>query len=280
MKAAEFINPELQKQYKDLGYVIIRGLLNQTEIDKLMALFKAHYDYNGQQTTLWNSLCDIPHDKSAILSDQILEIVKPNLDKYFKNYTCPAATFLVKNPTPKSTVTLHRDFSVQDEPDFSYQNIWLPIVDTTPENGQLFVLKRSHHFFDYPLPHNTVWPYLEHEKMLIEYCDFVNAKAGDLVIYGDKILHGSIDNTTNKPRPIVHFGLLHKEAKLYYYYLNDTTKDVTVYEVPYSFFFENAWGNQDGRFLIFKKFVYNPPELSKLDIMRWLENNVVEVEGI
>ncbi len=278
MKAAEFLNPELQKQYEDWGYVQIKGLLNQQEINELKDLFVIHYDYDGQPNTMWNSLCDIPHDKSAILSNAILRIVKPKLDQHLKNYVCPAATFLVKNPTPQSTVTLHRDFSVQEEPDFSYQNIWLPIVDTTPTNGQLYVLKRSHHFFDYPLPQNTVWPYLEHEKFLIDYCDVIDAKAGDLVIYGDKILHGSSDNLTSEPRPVVHFGLLHQEAKLLYYYLDQKSNEVTVYEVPYSFFFENAWGNQDGRFPIFRKFNYNPPAISRDEIAAWLEKEAVKSE--
>ena len=280
MKAAEFISSELQKQYEDLGYVLIKNVLNKSEVDELTNLFRAHYSFNGQPTTMWNSLCDIPHDKSATLSDRILKIVKPNLDKHLKNYVCPAATFLVKNPTPQSTVTLHRDFSVQDEPDFSYQNIWLPIVDTTPQNGQLYVLRRSHKLFNYPLPHNTAWPYLNYEKSLVEHCDVIDAKAGDLVIYGDKVLHGSSDNITSTPRPVVHFGLLHPDAKLLYYYLNNDTSEVTVYEVPYSFFFENAWGNQDGRFPVFKRFLYNPPVLSKETITEWLDGNVAETATI
>lgn len=274
MKTPSFINSDVQKEYEDFGYVIIRNVLDQSEINELRYLFDIHYTYAGENNTMWNSLCDIPHDKSNLLSKLILRIVKPKLDEHLTNYVCPAATFLVKNPTPTSTVHLHRDFSVQDEPTFSYQNIWLPVVDTTPENGQLHVLKRSHKFFDYPLPHNAPWPYLVYEEMLLKHCDVVDAKAGDLVIYGDKILHGSSDNLTNKPRPVIHFGLLHPDAKLLYYYLDDATQEVTVYEVPYSFFFENAWGNQDGRFPVFKKFTYNPPVISKDSLEAWLEQEV------
>jgi ectoine hydroxylase-related dioxygenase (phytanoyl-CoA dioxygenase family) len=276
MKTPSFINPEIQRNYEEFGYVIIRNVLNPSEIQELKYLFDLHYQYCGENNSLWNSLCDIPHEKSELLSKIILRIVKPRLDEHITNYVCPAATFLVKNPTPISTVNLHRDFSVQDEPDFSYQNIWLPIVDTTPENGQLYVLKGSHKFFDYPLPHNAPWPYLEHEKLLLKYCEAIDAKAGDLVIYGDKVLHGSTSNRTDRPRPVVHFGLLHPEAKLLYYYLNNENSEVTVYEVPYSFFFENAWGNQDGRFPIYKKFQYNPPKYSAEIIKEWLEKNLIE----
>lgn len=276
MKSATFINPELQQQFDEDGYIIIRNLLNSQEIEQLRQFFELHYNIDGQPHNLWNSLCDIPHDRSLSLSHQILAIVKPNLDKYFRNYVCPAATFLVKNPTPQSAIVIHRDFSVQDEPHFSFHNIWLPIVDTTPQNGQLYVLRKSHKFFEYPLPHNTPWPYMEHEKLLVKYCDVIDAKAGDLVIYGDKMLHGSFDNLTKQPRPVVHFGLLHPDAKFMYHYLNDETKEVTVYDVPYQFFFENAWGNQDHRFPIVKKFQYSPPSLTQEDIVEWLDKNVLE----
>lgn len=273
-KSPEFIDPALQKEYEDSGYVHIKAVLNSSEVAELKVLFDLHYGHEEKSSILWNSLCDIPHDKSAILSNQILAIVKPKLDLCVKNYVCPAATFLVKNPNPSSTVTVHRDFSVQDEPDFSYQNIWLPIVDTTAENGQLHVLKKSHLFFDYPLPHNTLWPYLKFEQMFVKHCHVISANAGDLIIYSDKLVHGSLDNLTDKPRPVVHFGLLHPEAKLLYYYHNEKTNEVTVYEVPYDFFFENAWGNQDGRFPILKKFDFNPPAYTEDQILSWLQEEV------
>jgi ectoine hydroxylase-related dioxygenase (phytanoyl-CoA dioxygenase family) len=277
MKAAEFINQDLQSQYEENGYAIVKNVLDSSEIEQLKSLFASHY-YHNEPYTMWNSICDTPHDRAPLVSNQIINIVKPNLDKVFKNYVCPVGTFLVKNPSPTSTVRLHRDFSIQDEAEFSYQNIWIPLVDTTPENGQLFVLKKSHKFFNYPLPHNAPWPYIEHEKLLLAHCDIIDAKAGDLVIYNDKMLHGSSDNLTDKPRPVVHFGLLHPDAKILYYYLNEQSKEVTTYETPSSFFFEIAQkgGNQDGRFPVYKKFNYSPPSINEADVSSWLSKNFRE----
>lgn len=281
MKCAKFINPEIQQQFEENGYIIIRNFLNPQEIKQLKELFDSHYQIDGQSCgNLWNSLCDIPHERSLSLSEKILAVVKPNLEKHLKDFVSPAATFLVKNPTPQSAVTIHRDYSVQDEPNFSYHNIWLPIVDTTPQNGQLYVLRKSHKFFNYPLPHYTPWSYIEHERLLVEHCDVIDAKAGDLVVYGDKVLHGSFDNLTESPRPVVHFGLLHPEARFLYHYLDNETQEVTAYDVPYQFFFENAWGNQDHRFPIVKKFHYDPPRLTKEEIIEWLDINVAEKQPL
>lgn len=275
MKTPSFKNIEFQNEYQEVGYVHIPNVLNEQEVKSLLDLFHYYYPEEGVTTTLWNSLCDIPHDQSKTLSNQILKIVKPRLDEHITNYVSPAATFLVKNPIDNGLVTLHRDFSVQDEPTFSYQNIWLPLVDTNEENGRLCVLPKGHKLFNYPLPHNTVWPYLEHEQLMLKHCHYVDAKAGDLIVYSDLALHASMPNKTKTPRPVVHFGLLHPEAKLYYYYLDEKTQMVTVYEVPYPFFFESAWGNQDHRFPILKKFKYEPPAISAEQIQAWLEANIL-----
>jgi len=274
MKTAQFRSPDLQKKYEDWGYILIRNFLDKSEISQLLGLFHAHYPQVSPTSTLWNSLCDIPHEKSFVLSDAILRIVKPKLDAYFTDYLAPAATFLVKNPLESGNILLHRDFSVQDEENYSYQNIWLPLVDTTPENGQLCVLRRSHHFFNYPLPHNIIWPYREHEGLMMKYCDFIDAKAGDVIVYNDRTLHASYPNKTSGPRPVVHFGLLHPQAELLYHYLDEETGEVTAYEVPFQFFFKNLWGNQDGKYPVFKKFKYEPPQLSRNEIAAWLEANV------
>ncbi len=274
MKSATFTDPSLENEFQINGYVHLKGFITPEQVEELMFLFKSHYDYAGQPIALWNSLCDIDHKVSATLSDRILNVVKPNIQSTFKNYKCPAATFLVKNATEKSSIYVHRDFSVHEEDKFSYRNIWMPIVDTTPENGTLYVVKGSHRFFTYPLPHFTPWPYKNHEKLLMDHCEIIYAKAGDLIVYDDKVLHGSFDNKTTLARPVVHFGLLHEDAQLCYFYHNLESDEVTVYEVPYTFFFESAWGNQDHRFKIVKKFKFDPPIYTDNEIVKGLSSYI------
>jgi len=66
MKAAQFINPRLQQEYEETGYIHIKGLLTAMDVEKLMSLFRMHYNYDGSNSTMWNSLCDIPHDKYCL----------------------------------------------------------------------------------------------------------------------------------------------------------------------------------------------------------------------
>jgi len=270
MKSAEFVSNELESKFSSIGFIHIKSFLDAAELKALNTLFKNAYNFNGEGQGMWNSLFNLTPELSADVSFEILMVLDQKLSETFINYKTPVASFMVKNPNRNGITDLHRDYSTQDEAVFQYRNIWIPLVDTKPENGALYALKYSHAFFDYPLPMFCKWSYIEHQEMLFKHCDIIDAKAGDLVVYADRALHGSFINQTNEPRPVVHFGLLHPDAELCYYYLNEATNDVTVYDAPFSFFFKNNFGNQDGRLNVRKQFKYQPPAYNKAEILAGL----------
>ncbi len=271
MKSAKFKDQNLEALFNDNGFVHIPTFISTEELKALQNLFLSCYNYQGEQQGMWNSLFNIGRDQSASISQSILEILNAKLSNSFIDYKTPVASFMAKNPNRNGITDLHRDYSTQDEGQFQYRNIWIPLVDTTPENGALYALKHSHTFFDYPLPMFCKWPYSHYQEMLFERCDIVDAKAGDLVVYADRTLHGSYINQSKNPRPVVHFGLLHPEADLCYYYLNEQNREVAVYDVPLTFYFENNYGNQDDRFRVRKKFSYSPPVFTKQEILSGLK---------
>ncbi len=271
MKSAEFKDQQLEDEFNNSGVVNIPAFLDKHEVGMLRNLFASCYNYAGEEQGMWNSLYNISPDSSSEVSSKILETLKSKLDATFKNYKTPVASFMAKNPNMNGVTELHRDFSIQDESVFQYRNIWIPLVDTTRENGALYALKYSHNLFNYPLPMFCKWPYLEHKEMLFSKCDIIESKAGDLVVYADRTLHGSFINKTKEVRPVVHFGLLHPDAALCYYYLNEETKHVSMYDVPFSFFFQNSFGNQDGKYPLSKQFQFAPPMYSEADIVSGLK---------
>ena len=76
---------------------------------------------------------------------------------------------------------------------------------------------------------------------MMKYATVVYPKAGDLVVYRDKCLHGSFTNQSDQYRPVVHYGSLHTDAKLCYYYRDRTKLDspVEVYSVSEDFYFNH-----------------------------------------
>jgi hypothetical protein len=271
MKSASFLSKSLEESFNLKGFIHIPAFISSSELNALRELFSQCYNFKGEEQGMWNSLYNIPADLSSDVSRKILQILKEKLQATFSDFSAPVASFMVKNPNRNGITDLHRDYSTQDEQRFQYRNIWIPLVDTMPENGALYALKYSHTFFDYPLPMFCKWPYIQYQELLFSHCDIIDAKAGDLVVYADRALHGSFINQTKEPRPVVHFGLLHPEAELCYYYLDEAKNEVSVYNVPFSFFFENKFGNQDGRFEVKRKFAYNPPIYSETEILKGLK---------
>jgi hypothetical protein len=210
---------------------------------------------------MWNSLYDVPANQGQDISDKILDVLRPKFDKFFISYHTPVATFMSKNSSSDSNCALHRDYSTQDEENFQYRNVWIPLVSTKKNNGALYVLKGSNIVFDYVLPMFTEWPYKSMQEQLKQMSQVIEADAGDMVIYLDKTLHGSLVNFSEDSRPVVHLGALHPENILCFYYHDRHTERVRVYEVPFNFFFEKDFSDPGKKYPLVREFQFNPPAL-------------------
>ena len=268
MKFPMFIDRKLEEKFSINGFIHIKNYLNDFEINELKILFDSCYNYKGEDQGMWNSLYNLPIDRFSHVSPQILDLLSSKLSSTFWGFKAPVASFMTKNPNRNGVTELHRDFSVLDETNFQYRNVWIPLVDTNMENGALYALDRSHNFFKYPLPMFTKWPYIVFQQILYHSWTVVDAKAGDLVVYADRTLHGSFINQTNQPRPVVHLGLLPTDASLTYYHLNNSDNIVTVYDVPFSFYLKAKFEVNEGNYPVIRKFKYEPPEVSLQSIYR------------
>ena len=256
---AELKGGRLEADLRENGYCYLPNFLSKETLHSLQSLFENVHLNNENSKGMWNSLFDLKENESEEVSQKILELLKPKLDALFESYSAPVASFMSKNAGEKGVCELHRDFSILDEEKFEYRNVWIPLVDIQKENGALYALKGSHNVFNYPLPMFQKWPYTDLQEELFDKVDVFEVKAGDLVIYADRTLHGSFLNLSQKPRPVVHLGALHPQFETAYYHLNEET--VEVYKVPFSFFFENNYSNLKERFSLIKSFKYNPPEV-------------------
>lgn len=262
-----------ENSVEEQGFGHLSGFLNQQEIDALRTVFDRHYSYNPD-VGMWNSLYNIPADASAEVGTDILAVLHDKISALLGPYWMPSATFMTKNPNEHGVCELHRDFSVVDERTYEYRNVWIPLVDTTRRTGALYVLPCSHKVFDYPLPMFTKWPYEKMQEKLFEAIEVIEAKAGDLVVYSDRTLHGSFLHQGEGPRPVVHFGIFHPDCELMYYHLEEDGL-VKVYPVPYAFYFENKFGNQDHRFPVRNKFQFDPPQIELGQVLQAASNSAM-----
>lgn len=271
MISSTFKDNTLENEFSKYGIIHLRNFIDAELVEKLLTVFNdAYYSNQNHDEGMWNSLYNVSPEQSKLISETILKLLQVKFNETFDNFKAPVATFMNKNPNENGICELHRDFSILDEENYEYRNLWIPLINIEKENGALYALKGSHRTFNYPLPMFCKWPYIEMEKALFKYCEIITANAGDLIVYADRTLHGSFLNKSTLPRPVVHLGIMPEEAEITYYYLNDE-KEIKIYEVPFTFFLKNEFGDQDGKYPVKKVMSFNPPELNEDYIISELE---------
>ncbi|MBS1595193.1 MAG: phytanoyl-CoA dioxygenase family protein [Bacteroidetes bacterium] len=262
MKVAQLNDPALERELQDTGYIRIPHFLSAAEVTALLDIYRRNHPAPEPDAGMWNSLYNQSEDGAMSMSEQILHILRPRLDALFVSYYAPVGTFMSKNNNKYSECDLHRDFSIADEEQYQYRNLWMPLVDTTLQNGALFALPGSHRVFDYMLPMFCEWPYRGMLTELIPLAQTIECQAGDLVIYLDKTLHGSHVNHSGHSRPVVHFGALHPDVEMRFHWLDRAAQRVRAYLVPFSFYLANDFSEPVGRYPMVKEYDYTPPQLS------------------
>lgn len=253
-------NKEWEAQMQQDGLIYIPQFFPSEVIKKMLELYQRHHTEINKDKGMWNSLFDITPQESEAVSQEIRTTLLPFLNNLFENYEVPVASFMSKNPGEHGVCDFHRDFSILDETRFEYRNVWIPLIDIDESNGGLYVLKKSHVLFDYPLPLFEKWAYTHLQDALYCGADNLSVKAGDLVIYADRTLHGSHLNLSNTSRPVIHLGALPKNYEMAYYFKSGNK--VKVFQVPASFYLQNKFGDVSDQYPLIHEFEYAPPKIN------------------
>ncbi len=266
MLAATFIDSKLEEEINDKGFVVIPNFIPKNEIEYLLNLYKENH--KEKIIGCWNSLYDLPIGNGFTISEKITDLVNPYLQNLFKDWKFPVALFIVKNPGQNHESLIHRDDSMHDEEKIQYRQCWVPLVDITADNGALYVIPKSHKLFTDPRPMFAKWPY-EHLRTRLEK-EFlpIYVKAGDLIVYLDKTLHGSYKNVSSETRPVFQGGIMHKDATpLFTRYIKERN-EVESYEVDTKFFFNKEFNKPviDKKYPLVKTEKYKTTEITEADI--------------
>lgn len=214
------------------GYAVI-PFLNQEEIKKLTDFFYQYHSDLPQGMYASSHATDTALRK--IMNDEIQQVCKRAMQENFINTQLLGSTFMVKSKGENGSLQPHQDWSIVDENEFYSYNIWLPLVDTSIENGTLLILPDSHQLFKNIRGLNIPSSF---EKVISEVWDFlvpINAKAGEALVYDHRLLHASGINNTNTPRLVIVYGIIPQQASMRYYY--GRNENIDVYECTPEFYF-------------------------------------------
>lgn len=235
-----FKDSALQQRFEKDGYAKI-SLLDVPDIETL------HTYYNDQQ--LDNKIDGGFHisldnqDESIVktISHTLEKTLKPYTDQVFNEYKIFTSSYVIKEPGKKNIVPPHQDWSFVDEKENYSATCWIPLVDVKEENGALGVIRGSHKLFAHPRSSpspQSKSPLADHIFTLFPYVDIINMKAGECLIFDNRLIHASPPNLTTTSRIAVGIGVTGKAVPLkHYYQVPETTPEqLEVYDIDREFF--------------------------------------------
>ncbi len=198
-----FRDRELEEKFQEDGYVVV-PLLTAEEVQSLLEI---HDSLTG----------DIPADYYATIFHPDREhrrevgrlidaILQPRVLPLLAGYKRIASAFISKRgSTKQGRVNVHQDYSFVDQSRVTGVHVWIPLVDVDEDNGCLTVYPGTHflvnHISAIPWngsPFQSVLPVLERE------CGVrLPMAAGSALIYNERTLHGSGENSTPGKRVAV-----------------------------------------------------------------------------
>lgn len=222
-----------QKQLDDNGFVIVPFYSNN-DINNLTNFYNETSIANQigfRPTTYFQS-----NDYRIKASEFIKNTAQPYLENYLENYKTYMGSFIVKHADKNSELGVHQDMTLVDESKFMGINIWSPLCDTTPENGALYLIPKSHRIF--PTYRNATIKnmYDNYYDIIKAYMQPIYMKAGEAIIFDNSLLHFSPINKSNEIRIATNVFITHKDATITICY-NDTERNkIELFEQNDDFF--------------------------------------------
>jgi len=193
-------DPTLDLEFRRKGYVVY-PLLNPDQVESLLELHAA-------------STPEVPADYYATPFSQdpeyrwrlykgITGVMQDQLSRLLPEYQTVIGGFVTKRAnTTQGKVPIHQDYSFVDNQKHVSVHVWCSLVDTNERNGCIKVVKGSHSFFKHisaippnPSPFGPISEQLERE-----FTTRLPMKAGEALIYDERLLHASDDNLSDSLR--------------------------------------------------------------------------------
>ena len=222
----------ISREFKENGFIILRNVFESNQLDKVRNLIDRIEKYSEQkledpflpwsllhrsdQGVLYDLFQRHPEFRNMAENDRVLDALESSLGKDIYLYD----NSLIFKPTGKKNgVPWHQDFiSRPTEPLKTV--VWMPIDDVDKENGTLKVIPGSHKSGF--MPWYRVQGETHHDRIqedaLIELekkAQYVNLKAGDVLLFHMLLIHGSDEVASTRPRRVFRCSFQSMEDKIF-----------------------------------------------------------------
>ncbi len=254
---------EKQRELMDSGYTIMDFLPDET-LSRLRAYGHEHFNSIPQAFFASSHLPDIALRRAA--NDTVLEHIQPLIPAILEGGKLLGGSFLIKREGKNSALQAHQDWNIVDEENFCSYNLWVPLVDVDESNGTLAVLPGSHLIgMTYRGP-GLPSPLAHLEKKLLKHLQPLTVKAGQVVLYDHRLIHGSPPNQVkNNLRSVVVAGLIPEEAEMICCIKNDNF--IGIYNSYPDFYISNNPSEGPGTLKLLKRLEKLPPPISSKKVL-------------
>jgi hypothetical protein len=230
---------EIRHSIAENGFVVIskndRVLLND-----LREIYETTHQQHPANGGMFYSVYSQDREYRRLVNEKLGESLKPLLDEIFRDYKTVINSFIIKHPGPKSEFYLHQDSTGLNEWKYSPLSMWMPLQDTTIENGCMWVVPKSHRWFSPYRGISFQSMFDEHRDLLKPYLSPIEMKAGEILFFDNRLAHLSGSNKGIKPRVVVMSGIFPKEADLISVYRDEKVDGpIEIYAQDESYLTEN-----------------------------------------
>jgi hypothetical protein len=259
------------------GYAVVPGIDKTTVTDLCRTIYE-EIRFACQDKVNYNTGADLTGPVRGHAFQCITKAFAPVLDRYFQCYDCIVAIMFVKRPSAAQAGQVHLHCDPTLLPDESRQrhlNIWAPLIDVDETNGALCVVPGSHKVFA-PVHSFSVPSQFSHiPDTVMERGRCVPTKAGDALIFDNRMPHFSRQNQGSVDRPAAVLSIVPSDSEFISLFGTDDSEfPIEVYRQSQSWYESADWINdrerpQTGRYL--GRLNWTPHALSRSEFIDRLE---------
>lgn len=261
-------NEQYRQEYVKQGYVIVRNVIDDATIQRVMDLHDEISTMDGyfESDKLQTSIAF-----GAVIHQKVIGVIKEIsvsiLDKVLDSNLCIydfGGGIIVKSKG--GWFQPHQDCSIIDEYMGTTSYAWMPTVDMTADNGTFYALPGSHLWAAWQRSSQHLsWPLKKYENFLWEQMIPLYLNKGDLLLFDSALIHASGANKTNEKRIAFNACIIEKNAQHVQYVQDKKTSKgkIDKYLVDLEYWYKgNLWGRPDGYQKITEPIIY-PTDLSE-----------------
>jgi len=248
--AAEPASPVFQADEADRAFArdgyVVRSFLEPSEIEELRRLHDRLLPDLPSDFTA-TTLSDDPELRTRVAGG-IRAIVEARLEDIVPGYKLVLATFVSKRAlTSAGRVNLHQDWWLVDNRIDRALHFWCPLVDVGTGNGCLKVIPGVHRLLNDPYPiHPPTYRTAYHPVLPQLEQDFVRRvamPAGAALVYDERMLHGSDENRSDRPRVAFNCVMIPSRLDPIVYWWDESDPDrLSVLDVSQEFLCRYRYG--------------------------------------